>query len=888
MGGGKIIRKIAVPRALRVLVMLLFTVFLTGNCVAQRFPLSRPIAGQDSLDRSSGDTTRLVLKDTIVNISSSSALEDSLGIRISPDALDDVVTATATDSAVADLKANLFLLYGSVTVKHEDVTLEAGKVLFDQSRNIILASPQTDTSTSENTFTQNSEKVVYDSLQYNFRSKRAIVWNANSQYGEGFVRSEQIKRNPDESIYGYRNRYTTCALDAPHFAIRANKIKIIPNKIIIAGSANIEIEGVPTPVFLPFAVFPISETQRSGFQLPSYTIEQSRGLGLTNGGYYFYLNDYVDLLLLGNIYSKGSWNASMLSSYANRYHYNGRFSLSYAYNKNGEVYEPGSSVSRQYAVVWQHATDPKARPGETFNANVNVSSSNYYSQNSYNATQIVQNQFLSNVTYAKVWQNKPYNFSAALRHSQNNSTKEMTVTLPQINFGIAQLTPFRRKNPVGKERWYEKITATYNLSGVNESTFIADSSFKLDKLGLNDFNNGLTQSIPVSASYTLLRYINFNASVNYTEYWNTKQQYQYYNRNLTKYDTVVKRGFFTARDFSTTASFGTRLYGMRRFKRGKIKAIRHVLEPSVNYNYTPDFSASPFGYYYTDTNVNGAIEYRSPYATSPVGQPGLGQYGNFRSSVGFGINNNLQVKVRTKDSSGEKKVSIIDGFSINSAYNIAADSFKWSPVVMNFRTTITNIVSVSAGASYDLYDYDHLRNRRSTRTVFDEGNGIARFTNANISLQSNFQSKQRSGNPTVTQKSDEFSRLMRQGGYNDYIDFNVPWSVHVSYALTANKIFRSLYVGKDTVQFAQNLQFNGDFNLTPRWKVTFSSGYDFTNKSLTITSIDIYRDLHCWEMRLGTIPFGLNKSFTFTLNVKAAILQDLRLLRRRDYRDAVY
>jgi lipopolysaccharide assembly outer membrane protein LptD (OstA) len=846
---------------------------------------SSRIAGQDSL---AADSLRG--RDSL----STAALEKRLGIRISKDELSSVVTATATDSAVVDLESNLFYLYGDADIKYEDVTLKAPQVEYNQKNNTISAEPASavegaiDTS-ARPSFTQGSETFTYDHLRYNFKTKRAIVRNARTQYGEGFVHSQQIKRNPDNSIFGSKSRYTTCNLDTPHFCILASRIKVIPGHIIVAGSANLMIEDVPTPLFLPFGVFPITETQRSGFRIPSYTLEQSRGLALTNGGYYFNISEYIDLLLLGSVYSKGSYNISALSSYTKRYQYNGGFSFNYAYNKQGEVYEPGASIQKQFAIQWRHSTDAKARPGQSFNSNVNIQKGNYYTDNSYNLNQIIQNQFMSNISYQRNWTGKPYSFTASALFNQNTGTRVANLTLPQMSFYVSQLTPLANNNRVGSARWYEKITLSYQANALAQTTFY-DTAFNLGTLGLNDFNMGLHQSVPISAAYTIAKYINLSFGINYNEYWLGEQFYESFNTNTQRVDTTINRGFFTARDVNASMQLSTRIYGIKRWRRGSLAGIRHVLTPNVGLTYTPDFSAKPFNYYYQATRTaNEAMRYFSPFARSPVGVPGLNQYGTFASNVNFGINNNLQIKTRSGSDTGAttKNVTLIDGLSINSAYNIAADSLGWSQVTMAFRTNILDKLSLNAGANFDPYVYDARQDRRTNVLAWNNG-GFLTFQNAYLSMSSSFRSKQESGNKTVTQRTDELSRLMANGGYVDYLDFNVPWSLNISYNLSLTRQFRTLEKGGDTLLYNQTAMFGGDFNLTPRWKVTFNSGYDFSVNALTTTQIDIYRDLHCWEMRLGTIPFGPRKSYNFTINVKASVLQDLKLLRRRDYRDAVF
>ena len=881
---GKIILKIPtihrLPRWLAVFFILVLTVEAKGQVLS---------------DTTSGGVVQQVSDSAtlpVLDSARATSREDSLGIRISKDALSSPVTATATDSAVMDMKQNLFYLYGDAKVTYEDLKLNAGKVYFNQATNTVTAQPGMDSAGNMGkrpTFAQGTETVSYDSLQYNFKSKRAVIRNARSQYGEGFVFSRQVKRNPDQSIYGWKNVYTTCSLDTPHFGIRAQRIKVVPNRVIASASANIMIEQVPTPVFLPFGLFPIAQKQRSGFQLPSYTVEQQRGLGFTNGGYYFYLNDYVDLLVMANIYTKGSYSVSGLSNYANRYHYNGGLSLSYAYNKTGESYEPGSSITKDFMLNWRHQQDPKARPGTNFNASVMVGTSSFYSNNSYNVNQILNNQYTSNIAYSKNWQNKPFSLSVAARHSQNTQSHLVDVYLPELNFYVAQFNPFENKKRVGTPRWFEKITASYNLNAVNQYSFY-DTTFSFNTLSLGDFRNGIKHSIPISASYNVLRFINFSVGASYNEYWLTNKTYRYYNFNESKVDTLSNRGFYTARDFSATMQLSTRIYGLKMFKRGKLMGIRHVLTPNVGLNYTPDYAARPFDYYYqTQLDTSGNLTYLSPFETSIVGVPGLGQYGNFSSSINFGINNNLQIKLRSKnDTTGKgRNVTLIDGFSINSAYNIAADSFNWSNISMNFRTNVLEKLNISGSAVFDPYATDYATGRRTPQTTWSAGRGLATFRNANIALSATFRSKERPKGNQQAMKTDEYKQLMGNGGYNDYLDFDIPWSLNLAYSIALTSRY-SAYSRSDTLLYSQSLLISGDFNLTSRWKITYSTGYDFDNHTLTLTSIDIYRDLHCWQMHLGTIPFGPRKSYNFSLNVKASILQDLKLVRRRDYRDAVY
>ena len=887
ISGRKIILKNARIYRIALIVNVTFTFLLTTPAFSQIQPTDSLTTIKDTaaliesvIDTAGNDT--VVIK----------KMEDSLGIKISEEALTGIVTAEATDSSVMDMQRKIFHLYGDANIKYEDMELNAGQVTYYQATNVVTASPSYDTTGGMKKlpeFTQGQEKFTYDTLQYNFKSKRAIVRNARAQHGEGFVYSEQVKRNPDQSIYGMHNDYTTCSLDTPHFSIRARRIKIIPNRVIVSGAANFMIQQVPTPIVLPFGLFPISTRQKSGFILPTYTIEEARGIGLVNGGYYFYLSDYVDALFQANIYTKGSYAVSGVSTYSNRYRYNGGLSLSYANNKTGESYEPGSSQRRDFRLNWMHTTDPKARPGVNFNAKVDLGTNSFYANNSYNPNQIIANNYLSTVSFSKNWVGKPYSFTASASYNQNTATNQTDLRLPEMNFYIAQFNPFQNNKRVGSPKWYEKITASYNFNAINETTFY-DSSFNLNNIALSDFRNGFKHSIPISASYNVLRYINLSFSAPYTEYWFTQKNYRYYNVFEDKIDTVTNRGFYTARDSNASVNMSTRIYGQKMFKKGsKVMGIRHVLTPNIGFSYVPDFAARPFRYYYqTQLDGTNVPVYVSPYEGSVIGTPGFGQYGDYASNINFGINNNLQIKTRSKkDTTGlGKNITLIDGFSINSAYNIAADSFNWQMVSMDFRTTITDKLSISANATFDPYDYDFATRRRSTKTAYENGNGIARFMGANVSLQSSLRSTNKQKNsPTVN--SPEYQQVMTNGGYGEYVDFNVPWNLNVSYTLGVQKV-PSNFRDADTLIIQQNSMFGGDVNITPRWKLAISSGYNFTTKQLQFTSIDIYRDLHCFEMHLQAFPFGPRKSYNFTLNAKASVLQDLRLLRRRDYRDTVF
>jgi len=813
--------------------------------------------------------------------------EQQLGIKISKDALPAKVVTTARDSAVMDMTSNMYYLYGDADVKYKEIELKGGKVVFQQSTSVVTAEPERDTAgnkVSVQEFSQGGEKFTYDSLQYNFKSKRAVVRNARSQYGEGFVISEQVKRNADETIYGWKNIYTTCNLDHPHFGIRANRIKVIPNRIIASGPANLVVQDIPTPFYLPFGLFPIKQGQHSGFILPSYTIEGKRGLGFQRGGYYFAVSQHLGVTAQADIFTKGSWGFLGNANYVNRYHYNGNVSIGYNYTKVGEVTDPSGYIQKDFSINWTHTQDPKANPGSNFSANVNVVTTGYNQLNGVDAMTRMQNNYSSSISYSKSFPGKPFTFSAALRHSQNTQSGQVTVGLPEMNFGVTQFTPFQRKHAAGIPKWYERITSSYNMRLINNWNFY-DSTFSLSKVNLSDFNNGIVHNVNIQASYTVLRFFNLSFSLPYTEYWNTKQVFLNYNSVLDKLDTTINNGFFASRSFSSSVNLSTRIYGIKMFKKGKIAGIRHVITPNIGLSYVPGFAHAPFNYYYySTTGPNQLPAYRSPYESSyytPIGGPSPAEP---NGSVNFGIGNTLAMKVRTGDSAGTKNISLLDAFNINTSYNMFADSLKLANITMNARTSILKIINISANASFDPYRYNG--RIKTNEYLITSGGGLARFMRGGISAGFSYtaQKKNQEQQEDAEKNNDEVARLLRNGGIDDYYDFNIPYDFHLNYTMSANRSYITSRE-KDTITVDHSVTFGGSFNLTERWRVSYESAYNFTQKKLGTSSLNISRDLHCWQMSLNLIPFGEYKSFNFLLQVKSTVLQDLKLVRRRSYLD---
>lgn len=846
------------------------------------------ILSADSLTISSPDSLKNTTGLETTPSDSVSAKEKQLGIRISRDALPAIVTTTAKDSAVLNVKDKVFYLYGDAKADYDDLEIKSGILVFHQKDDMLWAQPILDTSnkiTSTQEFKQGDQTFTYDTLKYNFKSKRAIVRNAHSQYGEGFVISQQIKRNADGSIFGYKSIYTTCDLDHPHFGIQAKRIKVIPNKVIASGPANLQVMDIPTPLFFPFGMFPITQGQHSGFILPAYNLDVTRGLGLQNGGYYFAINDHVGWTTYLDVFSTGSWATRNAVQYASRYHYSGNFNINYSYtNNSSSSFEAAQPSRKDFNVTWSHSVDAKATPNSSFSASVNFGTSSYNSINQIDALSKIQNTYASSISWSKTWQNKPYSLAIAARHSQTTNTGALSITLPSINFNLGQFSPFQRKEMIGNPRWYEKITVGYSVNAVNNyNTY--DSLFGKNGIAFTDMDNAIKHDVSISATYSVLRFFNLNFSVPYSEYWNTKRVYRYRNPNdLNQVDSFRQTGFFATRQASVTSSFSTRIYGMKLFKKGKIAGIRHVMTPTVGVSYVPGMAHAPFNYYYQNVDLNGYPTYNnSPYDGAPLGGPSGGA--DPSGSITFGLGNTLQMKVRTTDTTGNastKNISLIDNFSISGNYNMFADSNNLSIISTSFSTNILNKINISASGSFTPYKY--INGRPSRYYLLGQGEGLAKLNNAGINFSMSFkgEKKNQAEQEDAMKNNENVNSLLSNGRYQEYNDFSIPWDLSVSGGLTFNRVYDSKS-NTDSIVTSPNLIVRGGFNLTERWKVSADFPLvfvQFQKVSIGAANINISRDLHCWQMSLNLIPFGYYRSFFFTLNVKSSVLQDLKLTKR--------
>jgi len=851
--------------ALQHLTTVLFTIFGGTNVSAQVLEnnalMSKTLSVETQLtpDSSKKDTSKTIKKLEVGQLPASS------------DALDSKVDYQASDSMRFDMKSKKIYLYGSADVKYDKIHLTADYIEINWGNNVVHAEGRPDSTgkiKGEPVFDEGSQTFNADKIDYNFKSKKGKISGVFTKQGDGFLHGEQVKKNEKDEFYVKNGKYTTCDLpDHPHFFINASKIKVIPNDKIVSGPANLVIEDVPTPLVVPFGLFPNSTTRKSGILFPQYGDSPALGFFLTDGGYYFGINDYIDASIRGDIYSRGSWGVKSGISYNNRYHYNGNLDLRYSNILQGDPELLGSRVSKDFFVNWKHSQDAKARPNSRFSASVQAGTSNYNALNSQNAATIVANTFQSSISYYKSFVKLPININVSAGHSQNTATKIITLSAPEFQLNTNRLFPAKRKKVIGTERWYEKIGVTYTMQSRNSIT-IADSL--IGRPGwLSKFNNGVQHTLPISTSLQVLKYFTVTPSVNFLmrNYFSSIDKQFDTTSNSILIDTL--RQFKTLAEYNFSTSITTRVYSF--LKLGK-NTIRNVMNPQVSFRLQPDFGTQR---QLIDPSTNSVLQLWSPFEQGLYGQPTVGRQG----TIGFNVNNNIEGKFKSKrdtTGTGLKKVVILDALNFGTSYNLAADSLNWAPINIAARTKLFKKLDVVYSSNYDFYAINPNNNLRVNKFQFNESGQLLRMLSSSLALTTSLASKKKTNKTTQKGTPEEMAAINRNP--LNYYDFDIPWRLNLSYiyGITAsgNELKRN-----------QILNFNGDVSITQKWKLGFNSGYDFKQKEFTFTSIDIVRDLHCWEMRFNWIPFGFRKSYSFTIQVKSAMLQDLKMNRRRQWFD---
>lgn len=813
--------------------------------------------------------------------------------------LDDVISGKNTDSLVYDLKNKTVYIYNEGDVTYQDMNLKADFMRINMDTKQIYAYGKPD-STGKGTrpeFVQGGASYTMDTIRYNIDSKKAKIRNVATQEGEGYLIGQNIKKMPDNTINIANGKYTTCDnVEHPHFYMALTKAKAIPGKKVIVGPSYFVMEDVPIYFLgVPFGFFPLSSGRHSGFIMPEYGEEYVKGFFLRNGGYYFAFNDYIDVAATGGFYTLGSWEAALASNYVKRYKYRGAFNMRFSKDIIGEKGAADYVNQNNFNVTWTHTQDPKFRPNSTFSASVNFSTSGYSKYGSTNLNDYLNTQTNSSIAYSKTWAGKPFSFSTNFQHSQNSADTTISLSFPNIVFNISRIYPFRRKEAIGKQRWYEKISMQYTGTLANNVT-VKERDLFTEKM-FKEMKNGVQHTIPIQTSINLFNYINISPSANYTERWYFKKIDKAWDpeqNRIVNADTTY--GFYRLYDYRFSVSASTKVYGMFTFgKKSPVQAIRHVMTPSISFSYTPDFGDPKYGYYKPiQSDSTGTISYYSPFEGGMYGLPGRSR----SASISFSLQNTLEMKVKSKkDTSGVKKIKLIDNFSISSSYNLLADSLNLSPFSLNLRTTIYGNFGLNLSATLDPYEVDE-KGRRINRFMIKRGK-LGRITNTGWSFGYTFNSKKSNQpaandinsqgtlppdnpefftNPEVQELDPNTRRALMT---SQYYDFSIPWNLGFNYSLS----YTNNGIRKNVIQ---TLGFNGSINLTPKWGITFNGGYDFESRQITPGVITIARDLHCWQMNFSWVPVGFRKSWNFNIAVKSAMLKDLKYEKQNSFYDNLY
>ena len=843
-------------------------------------------------------------------------------------AFDVKVTRTANDSVIQDMKKKIIYYYGDAVVKYDDITLEANYLEFDLKTNVVTAKGLPDSTgklLGTPNFTQGETRFEAKEMSYNFQTKKGVIHKVWTEESGGYIHGDKIKRMEDNTINIQSGGFTTCNLkDHPHYQFRFNKAKIIPDDMIVTGPVFVTIMDVPLPIGLPFAIFPNSKGQKSGIIVPTYGESANRGFYLENGGYYWAINEHYDLQVLGDIYTRGSWAVKPTFRYAQRYKHNGSLALGFAVNKIGTEGAADYDKSTDFKVKWTHKQDPKAHPRHHFSADVNIISSNFNKYNATTSNEYLSNTFKSSIAYQTNFAGKVY-LTLNASHSQNTLTKQVTVSLPELTLTANRIYPLQKVGKAGKKHWYKDLNINYTMNAKNYisgiDTLLFPTGWHQDIPAWFQNLQGYTQSgikhtVPINLPIKLFKHFTWTNSATFNDYmyFNHIEKQWMEADSCLKTDTI--RQFSNLVDFNLSSSLTTKLYGMVNFRKGPIRAIRHVFTPTVGISYRPDFSDPRWHVYNNYMDANGEVQTYNMFNNTLYGTPSQNQSG----LINYNFSNTLDMKVPSKSDTitGMKKVVLLESLSFSGNYDLTQDSLNFSYMSVSARTTLFKKLKVTYSSVWDPYVMDSL-GKRVNRFEIVENQRLFHKNNSawNFSLSWSFNQndlkkwktengKRKTENgkrKTENGEMEDFnerittraagSEFVTEGELDDilgnpksYIDWTAPWSLTLSYNLrhTSNLTYAA-FMGIATNQIVQTLTVNGDVSLTPKWKVSFSTGWDFTNHGLSYTSVNIYRDLHCWEMRFNWIPIGNYKSWNFTINVKAQALQDLKLTKKKDYRD---
>lgn len=852
---------------------------------------------------------------TVVDSTLVAAIPDSVPappsrIRREKVDLDAPVNFSSTDSMVMIGRNNMFM-YGDAKVDYEDLKLNAAEIELNLDKNEVYAVGVPDSvgkMLGNPVFDQGGASYEATDMRYNFKTKRGIISDVITEQGEGFLTGGTTKKTEDDYYYIENGRYTTCDDHSnPHFYFQLTRAKVKPKSNIVSGPAYMVLAGLPLPLAVPFGYFPFTDKYSSGIIVPSFGDDYNRGFYLDKGGYYFAINDNIDLALMGEIYTKGSWGLSAQSTYARRYKYNGSFNISYLKSIYGDKGQPDYSKQTNFQIVWNHTQDAKANPNMNLSASVNFTTSGYTRNdlNSYYSSAFTENTKSSTVNMTYRFPQSKWSLSTTLNITQRTQDSTLSVSFPNVTITMSQTYPFKRKHPVGDEKWYEKIRMSY--SGQLQNSLTAKQNVFFKKSLINDWRNGMKHQIPISATFSVFKYINLTPSITLTDRMYTTKVRRQWDPNASVEVLDTLHSFYNVWDFNASVSLDTKLYGFYKplpFLGDKVKMIRHVFTPTVTFSGAPDFSSPFFGYYdsytYIDRQGQEQVRKYSMFPNSLYGVPGQGKSG----VVSVSLANNLEMKVKTdNDSIGEKKISLIENFTISQSYNFAADSLNWSNINTSLMLRLVKNFNLNLSATWDVYTYQLNEAGNPVRVNIPRwkaGKGIGRLSSTGTSFSytfnnKTFQKKSDSGSSTNDNDSSAASRnrntatRRRSGSQNDsemqmdengYMKWTVPWSLtfnySIGYSYGAFNKQKMEYDGKIT----QNLSFSGNIRPTKNWNFSFSASYNFDTHRIAYMNCNIGRDLHCFQMTASFIPVGPYKSFNFHIAVKASMLSDLKYDKR--------
>lgn len=863
-------------------------------------PKGKPIprVGNDSIPKFKKDSLKTKKIDSLLLKKKDTVQIDSIKPK---ESISDLITHTAKDYTIQNAKKKTVTLYNEAHITYTDIDLKAGIVVIDYLNNTIFAKGIKDSTgyVQRPVFKQGGQESEQDSMMYNFKTKKAIIYGIKTKQEPGvFVLGNKAKRVNDSTLYMRNIRFTTSDKENPDYYIGVEKAKVVPQKKIVAGLSNLVIADVPTPLFLPFAYFPLGQGRKSGFIIPTWSSSNSRGFFLQNGGYYFAVNDYVDLELLGDVFSNGGWGIRANSAYYLRYRFSGNIALSFEKIIESTRGFDDFSEATNFNFRWSHRQDRKASPTSNFSASVNIGSSQFFRQslNEFNNSSFLTNTFNSSISYQKTFVGTPFNLSVNATHNQNTNTGVVNMTLPSLQLSMNRIFPFAGKGGI-KKNPFQNIGVTYNVQGeyritTNEDDFLTSKMFETA-------TSGAQHRLAANTNITLFNYFTLSPSINYREVWNFQGLQKTYDESVLDAngngvvvtDTIA--GFRTFREYSTSLNLTTNIYGDFKFKKGRLKAIRHTLRPSISFNYRPDFAGRYNLTVRQSSDPTDFIEY-TPFdeGASLYGAPSVGRSG----SIGISVNNVLEAKVAPKDPDSDeepKKITLLNNLNFSTSYNIAADSLRWSPINATAGTRLFNDkLAVNINASFDPYQINDIGQR------IDKFNkGLPRLTSANLtanySLSSRVFEKDKKDNPddnsgngaqntpdVLGRNIDPTNRFASDPSspqnnttekdaklYNS----KIPWSLNLAYsAFYSNNGISNIGIRTHSVMFG------GDLELSPKWKVGFSSGYDIFNGGFTFTRLNFSRDLDSWRFNFNWVPFGTNQSYTFFIGVKSGVLSDLK------------